>query len=139
MTCNFFQVIWSSNFSRDFSWHLTFYWCVLQREIQESRKGTDQVGSDDVEIQQPQCKEQTGIHFMSECFQNSGERFNSLVLPVLFWLMNIFFLPLEPCQSQLSLETQSQNNSVQSEGQPSKSSEYHVIISKHYLSWCAGF
>ena len=62
---------------------LTFYWRVLQGETQESRKGTDQVDSDNVEIQQPQRKEQTGIHFMSECCQNSSEHFNSLVLPVL--------------------------------------------------------
>ena len=48
---------------------LTFYWCVLQGETQESRKGTSQVDSDDVEIQQPQHKEQTGIHFMSEWCQ----------------------------------------------------------------------
>ena len=47
---------------------------------------------------------------------------------------NIFFLPPEPCQSQLSVETQSQNNPVQSEGQPSKSSEYRAIISKSSLS-----
>ena len=63
---------------------LTFYWCVLQGETQESRKGTNQVDSDDAEIQQPQGKEQTGIHFMYECCQNSGERFYSLVFPVLF-------------------------------------------------------
>ena len=59
---------------------LTFYWCVLQGETQESRKGTNQVDSDDVEIQQPQGKEQTGIHFMPD----SGEHFYSLVFPVLF-------------------------------------------------------
>ena len=53
---------------------------MLQGETQESRKGTDQVDSDDVEIQQPQGKEQTGIHFMPD----SGEHFYSLVFPVLF-------------------------------------------------------
>ena len=108
---------------------------MLQGETQESRKGTDQVDSDDVEIKQPQRKEQTGMHFMYECCQNSGERFYSLVFPVLFCFVlinehffNIFFLP-----SELSVETQSQNNSVQSEGQPCKSSEYRAIT-KNYLS-----
>ena len=52
---------------------LTFYRCVLLGETQESRKGTDQVDSDDVEIQQPQREEQTGIHLMSECCENSSE------------------------------------------------------------------
>ena len=73
---------------------LTFYRCVLLGETQESRKGTDQVDSDDVEIQQLQRKEQTGIHLMSECCENSSERSYSLVsnfkVTVLFCLMNIF-------------------------------------------------
>lgn len=71
---------------------LTFYWCVLQGETQESRKGTDQVDSDDVEIQKRQRKEQTGIHLMSECCQNSGERFLESFISSCFVLINEHFL-----------------------------------------------